>query len=63
MELFKVEREPSILNKLVELMKIIIDLQNYEYILTSLFDRFKVDQNLQVIRTILEISNNYNQNH
>jgi hypothetical protein len=43
MELFKVEKEPSILNKLVELMKIIIDLQNYEYILTSLFDRFKVD--------------------
>jgi len=63
MELFKVEKEPSILNKLVELMKIIIDLQNYEYILTSLFDRFKVDQNLQVIRTILEISNSYNQNH
>ena len=43
MELFKVEKEPSILNKLVELMKIIIDLQNYEYILTSLFDRFKID--------------------
>ena len=49
LEYFKTEKEVSILNKLVKLMRIIIDEDNFEHILNCLFNKFKKQQNLVIL--------------
>ena len=39
--MFEIEKETSIINKLVELMQTIIDKHNYKKILLTLFEKFK----------------------
>ena len=54
-KMFEYERESSIIDKLVELMKSIINETNFKQILLSLFEKFKKQQNLLAIETLLEI--------
>ena len=55
MQKFKQETEYSISQKLIQIMKQIVDVKNHKQILTSLFDKFKSEKSLLSIETILEI--------
>lgn len=59
MELLKVEKEFTIIDKLVQLMKQIVSETNYERILVSLFDKFKNQQNIIAIDTIFQIEDRF----
>ena len=56
---FQQEKEFSIINKLIELFKIIIDAKNYKHILNCLLDKFKKQKNVIALDTLLEIEDEF----